>query len=192
MMKLSCLSMFVHSPCSVYSSIFLHDPFSCFQCTFLVHIVYKRIPRVCKYIQSFTRVGSVKAGIESGCIYQHAVCILSCDMGPNVFMYQHRNRRNLFFIVYIQVESLLTNKRAFSTRRKNGATFSLRLPTCRQKSCRLSSCRQKSRRLSSCWQKSCRLSSCRQKSRRLSSCCQNLVDFHFVNFWRKGILSTVN
>jgi hypothetical protein len=33
--------------------------------------VYKKMPRVCKYIQSFTWVCSVKSSIESGYTYQH-------------------------------------------------------------------------------------------------------------------------
>jgi hypothetical protein len=33
--------------------------------------VYKKMPRVCKYIQSFQRVRSVKTSIESGHIYQY-------------------------------------------------------------------------------------------------------------------------
>jgi hypothetical protein len=37
---------------------------------FFVTIVYKKMPRVCKYIQSFTRVQSVQTSIESGYVYQ--------------------------------------------------------------------------------------------------------------------------
>jgi hypothetical protein len=35
--------------------------------------VYKKMPRVCKYIQSFTRVQSIQARIESGYVYQHQI-----------------------------------------------------------------------------------------------------------------------
>jgi hypothetical protein len=42
-----------------------------FSAHFFVTIVYKKMPRACKYIQSFTRVQSVKTSIESGYVYQH-------------------------------------------------------------------------------------------------------------------------
>jgi hypothetical protein len=38
---------------------------------FFVPVVYKKMPRICKYIQSFTQVCSVQSSIESGYIYQH-------------------------------------------------------------------------------------------------------------------------
>jgi hypothetical protein len=38
---------------------------------FFVCAVYKKMPRICKYIQSFTQVYSVKSSIESSYIYQH-------------------------------------------------------------------------------------------------------------------------
>jgi hypothetical protein len=41
-------------------------------CAFLCSLpcMYKKMPRVCKYIQSFTQVCSVKTSIESGYVYQ--------------------------------------------------------------------------------------------------------------------------
>jgi hypothetical protein len=42
-----------------------------FPAHFFVTDVYKKMPRICKYIQSFTRVLLVKTSIESGYVYQH-------------------------------------------------------------------------------------------------------------------------
>jgi hypothetical protein len=66
----SCLSMFVHSPVPVHSSVFSYKPFPYFWWTSFVRTAYKKMPCICKYIQSFTCVWSVKSSIESGYVYQ--------------------------------------------------------------------------------------------------------------------------
>jgi hypothetical protein len=67
--KVVCWCSFFFVP--VHSSIFLFHVVSFFQRTSLSAAVYKKMPRICKYIQSVTRVHSVKSSIESGYVHQH-------------------------------------------------------------------------------------------------------------------------
>jgi hypothetical protein len=61
----------IHSPIPVHSCMFLYNPFQCFRYTSFVCTTYKKMPRICKYIQSFTWVCLVKSSIESCYVYQH-------------------------------------------------------------------------------------------------------------------------
>jgi hypothetical protein len=68
----------------VHSSIFSSHVVSCFQCTSLFAAVYKKMPRVCKYIQSFTQVRSVKSSMESGYLpQQSSACVVTRDRVKN-------------------------------------------------------------------------------------------------------------
>jgi hypothetical protein len=84
-------SLFMQSRLSSFHCPFqicpVHSQFNDVQCTHMLHVhslvtislspfLYKKMPHVCKYIQSFTRVQSVQTSIESGYVYQHLATVL--------------------------------------------------------------------------------------------------------------------
>jgi hypothetical protein len=87
----------------VHSRIFSFHVVSCFQSTILFAFVYNKMPRICKYIQSSTRVCSVKSSIESGYVHQQQIIFtphsVARQRAPflNYVARCHTDSRNRFF-----------------------------------------------------------------------------------------------